>query len=191
MERADTAKCASNMRQIGVGMFSFAAENNGTLPPVRAENPMMVWFEAIAPYIESYPANSYPPFFEPKNVNSLICPVWRKHAAAQNWHPSNWNRLGYAMSYVMVGSPHVGGPKWARTDYAVRLAELPAPSQTIMVAEDQSWNWGLHSVNYNNHPYWFNKLRGARHGKNGSNFLFADGRVQQLNMSNVLPYLAK
>lgn len=75
---------------------------------------------------------------------------------------SGWNRLGYAMSYVMVGSPMIGGP-----------------------------NWGLHSQNYTASAYFTDALRGGRHGKAGANSLFADGHVQQLNKEGVVPFLTK
>jgi prepilin-type N-terminal cleavage/methylation domain-containing protein/prepilin-type processing-associated H-X9-DG protein len=193
--KSNQTKCANNLRQIGVGLLAYAGENAGCLPPVRATNPNVVWFEAIAPYIKGtdIPAGTYPDFFNPNKSGSIICPVWKAHVLKQKpaWAPSDWNRLGYGMSYVMSGSPTKGGPNWAKIDYAVRLAEIAEPTKMIVVAEATTWNWGLHSQNYASSAYFTNSLSGARHGKNGANYLFVDGHVQALTRDTIVPYLAK
>ena len=94
------------------------------------------------------------------------------------------------MSYVMVGSPTRGGTNWAKVDYAVRLAEIADPARTIMVAEENGWNWGIHAENYKTSPYFTSEERGLRHGK-AANYLFVDGRVESLTQGDILPYLAK
>lgn len=192
-KKGQAAKCANNLRQIGVGLMAYAGDNMGCLPPPESTSPQMVWFDAIAPYIKgsSIPSGTYPDFFNPKSANALICPVWMEYARKQGWAASDWRRVGYGMSYVMSGSPSKGGPNWANTKYAVRLAEIAEPTKMIVVAEEESWNWGLHSGNYMNSSYFTNPLRGARHGKPGANFLFVDGHVQLLNKDTIEPFLAK
>ena len=193
-ESADNAKCTGYMRQIGIAMIAYSTENNARLPAVREEDPSgnspgEVWFNAILPHLSETAFDSHMP------EQSLICPVWQrvwrqKYPSAARSH---WNRTGYGMSYVMVGSPTKGGPNWAKTGYAVRLTEIADPGRTIMVADAGGWNWGIHGTNYNTNAYFKPESGldgGLRHGK-GANFLFVDGHVLSLNKSGVYPYLAK
>ena len=192
-QSANSTKCAGGMRQIGIAMISHASENNGRLPAARAEDPNggpgKVWFEAILPHLGETAFDTRMP------DQTLICPVWldiwqKQFSSAA---PSDWRRAGYGMSYVMAGSPTKGGPNWAKVDYAVRLSEIPDPGRTIMVAEENGWNWGLHAQNYANSTYFkeqSGEQRGLRHGK-GANYLFVDGHVLALDKSSIYPYLAK
>lgn len=189
-QRSATAKCSSNMRQVGVAMLAYAADNNGILPPPQNPDTGKVWFEAITPYLS-------PDAFDPKKPNSLICPVWREiwRTKFSSAPASDWRRVGMGMSIVMVGSPTKGWPDPGAPDpkRLTRAVEIAKNSQAIMVAEENSWSWGIHAQNYLTSSYFkpsSGQERGNRHGK-GANFLFVDGHVELLNQDNILPYLAK
>lgn len=51
-EKSSAAKCASNLRQIGVGLILYSGENDLRYPAVRKTNPSVYWYMALAPYVD-------------------------------------------------------------------------------------------------------------------------------------------
>src|SRR5205823_2972187 len=50
-EAAARAKCANNMKQLGLGMHNFH-DAMGGFPPARQDTPVMGWTYFVLPYIE-------------------------------------------------------------------------------------------------------------------------------------------
>lgn len=194
-EKSDRVKCASNLRQIGIALQNYAGENNGELPPAkdnRYPGDGRVWFQALEPYVGK---NA----FDPKSSASLVCPEWRKiynsDPAYANRPATDWDRTGYGMSYRMVGSPTKGWPFGGTQgpEFVFRILMLNEVSKTIVVTDNVSWNWGVHSANYASGQH-FNpangRKRGLRHGK-GANYLFGDSHVEFLTKESIAPFLAQ
>jgi prepilin-type N-terminal cleavage/methylation domain-containing protein/prepilin-type processing-associated H-X9-DG protein len=185
-ESARKTQCASNMRQLGIGFRLFLNENRDLFPPAQAPAPVnQVWFVALTPYVQQRDANAG------QLIDVYFCPV-----RAATYTPSSatdWNRLGYGMSTVMVGSP-TGGWPWLTGEaqfYRARLSDIRNPSRTVLVGETDGWAWGVHAVNIDNHINPTHGVnRGLRHGSS-ANYLMVDGSVKSLRgtRDDLLPYL--
>jgi len=81
-DRVRRSQCASNLRQIGVGVFQYANDNNFDLP--YAGNAYPTISVNLAPYLPDYT----------KAKNPWICPVAKKLHPTQN--------LSYGFSYPFV-----------------------------------------------------------------------------------------
>lgn len=156
-DAAHNAACKSNERQIGIALFSYAADNNGAFPmgaDARAEP--RSWELALQPHIggpdltAGVPNVVSHPGGHPRPV--LYCPANIRPTATLGGgpldEPSNqwptWNQ--YRRSYAMVA----GIPTWPESKGVgvyrganpvfdgvrnVRMAEVRAPSETYAVVE--------------------------------------------------------
>jgi len=184
---ATKTTCISNLRQIGAAFHLYAGENKNRFPAVRtsasATPPSTSWFVQISPYIEG----------EERNTNRLndcfYCPVHAQDYVPQSdW---DWDQFGYGMSQVLVGSPTRGWGNGNRVDYPVLVSAIKEPSKRILVADVDSWWWGMHALNYQNPPfadYFHAGNAGTRHG-NEAPFLLVDGSVKLLDSQSILGYL--
>ncbi len=184
MVSANRTKCASNMRQLGIGLIAYAQENNGLLPGTQhhqEQGSRNSWVFAIQDYLGG-------------RVDEIrICPA----------DPLGPERArNDASSYVLndfldSGATDVFGEK---LEGRGRLNTLADPSRTLMMfivsdrkgsgsgndhihgAGWRSWSRVLADIQPDRHR------RGeanADHTKGSANYLFADGRVESLDASQI------
>lgn len=117
---SQAAKCSSNMRNVALGMLSYAGDNNGQLPMLGrggALNPPN-WMDEILPYVAGGPTNGRIKGSPKPFGNSFYCP------SSKNPHP-----------YGSYG-PH---PCLVRDDYStipsMRLIAIPKPARTVLLSE--------------------------------------------------------
>ena len=163
-ENSRTAACASNLRQIGAALLSFAAENNGVLPlaganfpyqpPAQRNGGALGWTEQLEPYAGTDRA-------------IYVCPSSRRLI------PNNV-QYGYFMGcHAAYFANH-------NQFAAVRLSLLSAPSKYIL-GGDISSNSILDGANdsdkddYTQDPGFASVPSPFHRGK--VNLLFADGHV--------------
>jgi len=113
-----SAKCLANLRQIGVAMIGYTAENNGRFPvdSTGADS----WAKFLGPYFPTAKGTDV------GNVKDLVfrCP------AETNLPPSGFQNSvnHYIATYAMVnGSSITSGPK--------RIAAVQNPSKTLLVVD--------------------------------------------------------
>lgn len=133
--------CASNLRQIGVSLLTYAADNGGMFPP--AENPTAQnQFKTWGYTIWTYAGYSLSNFKYPNNdlqgsggadLNIFHCPTTKKYPAskisdiqAPNAKASSINRYSYALN---------DGPVNNSPTTSIRSAQLINPAATAMVLE--------------------------------------------------------
>jgi len=159
LARADAAKCMSNLKQIGVGLFAFASDNDGVFPIAGGEikrgavdpnTQKPAWTEQLAPYV----GNSWKIF---------QCQSGAK-AVAGNKETSYF--LGARAAYLEAG-----------TSTAVRLSKITQPSRLILAGDNLYAGFTVTDADkddYNkNCPF---ASPPPHSGK--SNILFADGSVR-------------
>jgi len=168
-DRATSTKCASNLRQIGVSAFSYAGDNNGSLPP--AGSPQPIWEEAIWPYAgysvrPSYPDNCWQATSGGRK-NIFHCPVTSRNAAK----PVPGLTVCAARYMFGINTGVVGN-----LSEPTILAKVSQRTKTAMVLET---SFGIGGWYY----YW--QAFGLIPHDGGSNVLFFDGHVEYRKLENI------
>lgn len=178
-ESAKRATCANNLRQIGMAFELYLLENNDTYPaaqdPVSEDPTYWLWMgrgwrTLLAPYI---PGDKEDPgvFFCPSDIREKSADVYE--------------RTSYAYSMAFYHSPEqIDSLTETRAVYTAGMA-LPSipqrpsalrwPSKKILAGE-----WYANHTAFERDKGWF-----APGGKRM--FLFADGHVEYLDSSALLP----
>ena len=173
-EGANRIKCAANLKQIGVAMFSFAAEKDGYLPGA------VTWDREIAPYL------GYTGVVTPINLADQV-PVLK--CPADNVERTTGRVRSYKPNTISNADANMGVLAWASSAKkdSRRVHELPHPSVTILVTE----TFSADNVQFDKNnailgaPGWISKLSkvpafpdGRFYHGPGQNYLFCDGHVE-------------
>ena len=197
--QAGQAKCASNLRQIGIGLQSYAADHAGSIPSpvdadVEAQNSgntqAAYWQMALWPYFYTttwlapgywnYPENDFQGSAG-ADRNIFHCPVTKAAALSDGGYgpkmkalaaPNATQATTLGMSYGMNYEP-AGGSGYQKV--SLKLASIAYPSKTVMVME--------YNGPYVSQYLFFNNygLLPHAHGNDkafhGNDVLFFDGHV--------------
>ena len=159
-EAANSAKCASNLRQIASGMQLYVADKGRYPDATRYQEGMLWFFQALPPYLEdsSKVGKGISKEYSLSNRGFFYCP------SSVRRHPTANGGKTYSMNESLTLAPqHV----------------VDQPSSTMMIMD------GYLSGNYWQHPCnWGNKFPQPAHGSEGSptkvNVVFCDGHVASL-----------
>lgn len=168
-EKANAARCISNMHQWSLALGMYCDDWNDFFPydgdannPVVAPQNSRAWFNVLAPYIGQKPlTNLYleGAFPSPRNASVWVCP------SATNKAPTI--TLGNAIFYYALAvTTHLEG----NTSVPFRRTQYAAPSTSIVFCEEPEDAYPETSGIYDTV---------TRHS-GGSNFVMADGHVEWL-----------
>lgn len=206
IERAQTNKCASQMRQFHQGMIMYATDNNGRLPAVMSESGMSytdpvsgetiqgrflwpgTWPFAIASYL-GYPEIQLGERINTPRTNTIfVCPSFRNSPAYEiHSNPYDRNLLGgYGMNRNLRAATGGFNPvtptnHWlAQMFYQPRLLSIDNPSRYLLFADGNGRNADLGTrFDFNNFgsAAFRYVVDPSRHGR-GSNLAYLDGSVR-------------
>ena len=158
LQTAQTTRCASNLRQIGMAFQQWSNDNDGQcLTSYEPPYPNTPWMWLLRSYV-------------PGGTNSTIwiCPAQPHKTTAQQWPIPAWTTTPVDYAQNEIQTPNVGG--WINTTGQVRAAAIAGLSQKVNLAEGKNVFYSLASWNAQVVPY-----ATVHHG--GSNMLFLDGHV--------------
>jgi prepilin-type N-terminal cleavage/methylation domain-containing protein/prepilin-type processing-associated H-X9-DG protein len=201
-ESAKAAQCMSNLRQIGVAAFAYAADWNDHSPNLGSVSEVVIinysegrWMDQVFAYCQN-------------NIKVLLCPsqqtLWR----------STWNMAPphvepkYAPGYGM--SRHAGTSYNTSTNnpspyksVGIPVSLVVNPARKIWFCDGGWYRWGTGTGNLDQEGFTSNiESRGARNcsasnnqlpsrrHRGGSNFLFFDGHVEWMDMLAATPLCA-
>lgn len=180
-ENARRASCASNMKQLGLGLIQYAQDYDERFPAARTDGTTISWRWMIQPYLKSTQVNS--------------CPSRVKGQLTTGGNGLKFE-VGYAASWCQ-GSGTTGNNSYSKgfggfagDDEGLPLSDFLNPSSTIQVVEvgdtqqsfiqiPSSGACGTYPSSYSTSGdcLWAGHLA-------TSNYLFADGHVKALRPSN-------
>ncbi|BDI29550.1 hypothetical protein CCAX7_16010 [Capsulimonas corticalis] len=188
-EKARQTSCASNLKQIGLGMLQYVQDNDETLAPqflggYVPSNPATgsyKWMDMIYPYEKNTQIFSC----NDKTSNQFI--YYKNETPAE---AATWDWMGsYALNVSYWGSKNSVNKHHPTYDSdsvnpdqgANTLANLPVPAQTIWVTDGNWFTTGWYDVPQNPVGPWTEANNGfdasaARH-TNRVNVLWCDGHV--------------
>jgi prepilin-type N-terminal cleavage/methylation domain-containing protein/prepilin-type processing-associated H-X9-DG protein len=186
-EKARQASCLSNSRQIGLAVMMYTEDWDQAYPLyVHAPGHTIYWHHMVEPYA--------------KSRSIFVCPSVKSRPARDL---SDFFNAGYGVNYLHV---IMYGPGWAWTkdpkdQGPQRVASLPRPADTLMVADSQAnrgsvagkgWPAIYCVISVPGGPTWHtdvgvDKTWGLadRHNE-GGNYVFADGHAKWLRRDTVL-----
>ncbi|MCG3177976.1 MAG: hypothetical protein BIFFINMI_00299 [Phycisphaerae bacterium] len=142
-EVARSAKCASNLRQLGLAAAMYLKDNNGQFPPFRLDknangsvavagvgNGLKIrprWFALLGPYTESV-FNPPSPTDDRQNVASPVytCPSVPAWTDERNYP--------YGYNYQFLGNSRVRGGG-GTINFPVNEMNVPAPERTVFAGD--------------------------------------------------------
>ena len=158
-DAAQTTRCLSNNRQIGVAVFAYAADFNNRVMPAKMDysgvaNQPIHWMGLVALYDanSTQEADKWGGWGAGVLSAAVIrdCPVWRSRVPAEVRASLPW-RTGYGMNAQpakglpgVVGDQHNnwfhfnGSWDWGQP-HAFRLAAIDQPTQRVLVGDAQDW----------------------------------------------------
>ena len=176
-EKAGSAVCVQNLRQIGVGLNSYIADKGGRFPDGSADvswtDQGMCWYDAAAQsmgreYVQYHQGEPLPTVFG--------CPSGHGKA----YEPS-WPYTGDYAANCRLGN--VG-------DGVMTLAAVKNPAATPYVQDTVKQNqWGEWIFN-KGFPKTIEQAFSDRHGGRG-NILWVDGHVSSFNYAEYMDYANK
>lgn len=168
--------CQNTMRQLGVAFHLYANDHDGEIPPSwhsaairRTGN----WAVEISPYLHPHGAASSDAWSETFNR-------YFRCSEDDSWDPMIFSYgLNVYFELDPASDSYEGSPETWR-----RIEDLNQPSSTILLAETRPVAFGDHFMchQWGGIPAARNAVNHDRHGEQ-SNYLFADGNVRRLDVS--------
>lgn len=169
-DRARQMVCANNLRQIGQAIHSYAADNNGCIPPYYRASGTAPYFWVDSLSCGGYLGKAWSIFDLPADQAMAIM---KKSVLYCPMEKDEWEGGAYA---ILGGGPTPSG--WTGVSNR-RLDEIAAPAQTWMVTDrsltstgPQYYYGSVFALPANRDLYWTYPHSG------GNNFVFVDGHVE-------------
>jgi prepilin-type N-terminal cleavage/methylation domain-containing protein/prepilin-type processing-associated H-X9-DG protein len=161
-ENARRTSCASNLKQLGLGIMQYIQDYDETYPCVylwAADSQGRYWTHDIYPYV--------------KSTQVYVCPSSNANGKF------DINNLGQAQTSVRYGMNN--NAFGSGTTQPTKAAQITQPAQLLMLTdtENRITGWNSFMSDVGNHTMSFRHFEGA-------NVAFVDGHVKWLKEENIL-----
>ena len=184
LDAAKTAKCANNLKQMGVGFQRFASENDGKLPLAWENEGYPVWPEwsgwdlVILDYLEvGSPDSTGKRVYSETKPTPLLCPA--DTCNTNIFYEGSRGNLRFSYRLNISSQTAANVP--------LRIVQLVSPSKSILVCDGEFKYY--HHVSQNSalggtiSKSDSNNVATTRHS-GAANYLFVDGHVEKLKWAD-------
>lgn len=169
-ESARTAKCGSNLRQIGMATHAYATDNNDFFPSALRTHPLFELF-LYADDAEVFVCPSDP---NPEDYNWFYEAGWSSVFRANGWRE---NPLRFGASYMFAERVFNAGGGSGGNLRRLAMTQLQDPSTFGYVADG---SWTPNAFDWFERGNWGERIHwGHPREQRDVNFLFADGHVER------------
>lgn len=178
LDRGRTAKCTSNLRQIGMAMNIYQNENNGQYPAIRDAS-LNYWYQVLAPYLEGVLKSGSTTVGDARNVVKIFrCPSARQDFGA----PSDDAifRSYLATDFMRGVNPQTNAKDWS---IPVKTVSIPKPALTLFLVDGAKTSSGTDYACDSGQSFSTAKIS-YRHTKK-TNSLYLDGHVALLRSDEI------
>ncbi len=174
------SQCASNLRQIGLALQQYSAENSGALPVTThttgSRRANESWVYLLSDYLD--------------NMDRVrVCPA---DPPARQQRILQQKATSYALNELVFDSEEYSNvyrlPRPSRTLLAVILSENRIPSVTwdhVHSSQWTSWVTMLNDVQVDRHTVGARARLSADRTKGSANYLYADGHVENISAATM------
>ena len=183
-EAARKVICLSNLRSTGMVWSLYTMDNNGVILPVNSASSQ--WYDELPKYLFGSDTSLFRAKWPEKPGSSiLMCPSNK----ASFIHNDNVYATNYAMNNRCGITWSSGSTSW----FPVKSVNIVRPSEKVIFSDARvtngtyaghtykyTWTWSDPSIYYFGVDYWVGRF----HGKDGANFMWADGHSSLKNYEN-------
>jgi len=172
-EKARSAKCISNLRQLAVAAAMYTDDNNDAVMPIYSDLNTSYWQGVFDRYLTSRPATT------PASI--VLSPIWNCPSNTSNESPAGSGRFsGGSLSYC-INTTWWGKkipPIATGTNVHTYYRDIVRPESKVLFAE---YNWRVGGTATGISYYYANPARDGYVGHAGSmNILFCDHHVERV-----------
>jgi len=171
-ESGRSVACVSRARQMGLALFLYAGDYNGTLIPaaVVKNNQNKYWYHVLDLYLTRTDTD----------YNSPNRPAWQL-CPSKTITPMTRETVGYGWNYSYFGYVDDCTDDWCVDGWSSRLSDVTKPSHTIIIGDSKDANIEPDpAYNYQNRYIYSwpgHNARAWRHHGRG-NYLLLDGHIE-------------
>lgn len=188
MERARAARSGSNLKQMFLGMESYAIDNKNQYPFTQEDGQW--WFQTIYPFVTNEPINvaNINTLLQSPGFDVMVCPGWGEYM------PISGSRggTGFGMNlYPKANAAGLGTPNVKPGGAVVRKNDITVPGNTVAlgtadypVMEVNSSGTDITQGKPTDRPGLTTRFNGS-YGM----FVFFDGHVEQIEPIDLYPKL--
>ncbi len=182
-EKAKGIQCASNLKQIGLGVQTYALENNDFTIPYMRPGDSQMWASLLNIHIGGGPGIIAANTNMSKVAKALFCPS-QAHALRDAWGNKI---LGYGVVFTNDNNMHTMHGQ-TPTRICIKYGRLTQPSAAIDYMEaDETLGRGYNNMVYCRGCFPANaSLNLSTRHNNNENSLYADGHVGTLSYAKLM-----
>lgn len=181
LEKAQGVACASNMRQVGVGLWSYRSDHGGYFPPGKPKHPRtdLNFNGTLVPdYLSELPLC-------PSAKKTLTSAEQSRYGSAKVWYQRNMGT--YAINDVLT-QWKVEAMPWPVPMWGGANARQYSASRMPLLLETRYGTSSSWSMSHQNDVLEGSQLSGVpprSHGKGDSlNFMFLDGHIELISRND-------
>jgi prepilin-type N-terminal cleavage/methylation domain-containing protein/prepilin-type processing-associated H-X9-DG protein len=136
-EQARAVSCQSNLKQIGIAMQGYAADNDDFIPRV-LDHPTAKWILVFIPYL----GNDYAKIQDYRKVKVYQCPSFPREGVGDNGYSNTDQTVDYVVNAWDMDNPSLtSGDKGKQTDGPTKLGKVKSPAERIYLADNEAGDW--------------------------------------------------